>query len=86
MQSGRAKTGQWVLEYERKSARRPEPLMGWSSSADTDNQVQLQFPTQEEAVSYAEEKGWQYDVRQGNQKRIRPRNYGDNFRYFPPEE
>ena len=86
MQSGRAKMGQWILEYERPTARRPEPLMGWSSAADTYNQVKLKFDSEKEAVEYAVEHGWSYDVRKGSQKRIRPRNYGDNFKYFPPKE
>lgn len=86
MQSGRAKVGQWVLEYERKTARRPEPLMGWSSARDTNNQVQLKFNSEEDAIAFAEENGWHYDVKSGSKKRIRPRNYGDNFRYIPVEE
>ncbi|MCB9973985.1 MAG: ETC complex I subunit [Rhodospirillales bacterium] len=86
MQSGRAGTGAWTLEYERETPRHPESLMGWSSAADTCNQVKLTFPTMAEAVSYAEEHGWVYDLRQNQSKRIRPRNYGDNFRYFPPED
>ncbi len=86
MQSGRAKVGQWVLEYERPTARRPESLMGWSSSGDTSNQVCLQFDSQEDAVAFAEEKGWNYDVKKGSQKRIRPRNYGDNFRHIPVQD
>lgn len=84
MQSGRAKTGQWILEYERKTARRPEALMGWSSSGDTLNQVKLKFDSEEQAIEFAAKKGWIYDVREGSKKLIRPRNYGDNFKYLPP--
>ncbi len=86
MQSGRGKVGQWILEYERESARRPEPLMGWSASADTNNQVRLIFDTEQEAIHFAEENNLPYDLKEGSKKRIRPRNYGDNFRYFPPED
>ena len=49
MQSGRAKTRKWVLEYEPTSRRDPDPLMGWSSARDTLNEVQLHFDTLEEA-------------------------------------
>ena len=54
MQSGRAATHEWVLEFEPSSPRRPDPLMGWIGSADTQAQVRLTFPTREEAVAYAE--------------------------------
>ena len=55
MQSGRAKTHKWVLEYEPASRRDPDPLMGWSSARDTLNEVQLRFDTLEEALAYRQE-------------------------------
>ena len=35
MQSGTAKTKAWVLEFAPESAREIDPLMGWTSSDDT---------------------------------------------------
>lgn len=84
MQSGRAKTHHWVLEYEIETPRRPEPLMGWISSGDTLNQVRLRFETKEEAIAFAERKGWNYTVQDAGPRRVRPRNYSDNFRYDRP--
>lgn len=86
MQSGRAKTGIWLLEYETISRRQPESLMGWTSSEDTLNQVALKFPTKEEAVAFAERKGWDYFLAPEHERKVTPRNYGDNFRYVPPKE
>ena len=54
MSSGRAKTQAWILEYEIETPRRPEPLMGWTSSGDTLNQVKLSFPTREDAVAFTD--------------------------------
>lgn len=86
MQSGRAKTASWVLEYETATPRRPEPLMGWVSSGDTLNQVKLNFGTMEEAVAFARKKGWEFTLSPTHGRRIRPRNYTDNFRYIPPAD
>ncbi|MFA7275273.1 MAG: ETC complex I subunit [Pseudobdellovibrionaceae bacterium] len=86
MQSGRAKTEGWVLEYELKTPRRPENLMGWTSSGDTLNQVRLNFPLQESAVEFAKKKGWDYTVLPEHDRIVRPRNYVDNFKYIPPED
>ena len=83
-QSGRAKTHQWVLEYEIETPRRPEPLMGWISSGDTLNQVKLRFETKEDAIAFAERKGWEYTVQDAAVRRVRPRNYADNFRMDRP--
>ncbi len=84
-QSGLGKTGEWVLEYEPPTQRKPEPLMGWTASADTTNQVRLKFSTLEEAKAFAEKKGLDYTVREAQERRVKPRNYGDNFRYVKTE-
>ena len=57
MQSGKAKTNDWRLEFEPASARTIDPLMGWTSSTDMNGQVRLAFETSEEAVAYAERHG-----------------------------
>ena len=85
MQSGRAKTDIWVLEYETLGGRGPEALMGWTQSKDTLNQVKINFDTQEEAIRFAEDKGWSYRVKKPHERKVKPRNYGDNFKYIPPE-
>jgi hypothetical protein len=81
MQSGRAGTNEWVLEFERSSPQRPDPLMGWIGSSDTQQQVRLSFQTREEAVGYAEKNGITYDLELPQPRRIRPKAYADNFRY-----
>ena len=35
MQSGKALTDEWVLEFAPAQAEWPDPLMGWSGSGDT---------------------------------------------------
>jgi hypothetical protein len=81
MQSGTANTRKWVLEFEQATARRPDPLMGWSSAADTLNQIRLRFPTQEEAEAYARGEGLEYTVVEPQERRPKPKSYADNFRY-----
>jgi hypothetical protein len=83
MQSGRGKVQDWVLEYEPATPRRPEPLMGWVASGDTLNQVQLTFPSKEEAIAFAERKSIAYSVLPEHERRVVPRNYADNFRPRP---
>ena len=57
MSSGTAKTKHWVLEFTADQARQVDPLMGWTSSSDTQAQVRLQFDSKEAAIEYAESKG-----------------------------
>jgi len=80
MQSGRGMSNKWQVEYEIETPRRAEPLMGWIGSGDTLNQVRLSFETKEDAVAFAERKGWDYSIQEAQVRRVRPRNYADNFR------
>src|SRR3546814_3555399 len=52
MQQGRAKTQEWVLEYEPELRRRHDPLMGWTSSGDPRQQIRLYFDTRDAAVPH----------------------------------
>ena len=81
MQSGRAGTEHWVLEFEPAAPSRPDPLMGWIGSIDTQKQVRLTFETREEAVAYAERNAIPYDIELPRERRVKPKAYADNFRY-----
>jgi len=81
MQSGLARTKFWVLEYEQATSRTPDPLMGWSSAADTLNEVRLKFDSLEEAKAFAESRGIAYTVEPPHTKAIKPKAYADNFRF-----
>jgi hypothetical protein len=81
MQSGRAGTGDWVLEWEPSSRQRQDPLMGWTGGGDTQNQVHLRFSTQEEAVAYAERRGVAYDLELPRPRLHQPKAYADNFKF-----
>lgn len=81
MSSGMARTRRWLLDFGRDSAREIDPLMGWTSSTDTQAQVRLSFPTKEAALEYARDKGIDAVVVEPKrrQSNVRPRGYGENF-------
>ena len=81
MQSGRAGTAHWVLEFEPSGPRVADPLMGWIGSADTQSQVHLSFATQQEAVAYAYKRCVAYDLELPQRRHVTPIAYADNFRY-----
>ncbi|MCK5284712.1 MAG: ETC complex I subunit [Alphaproteobacteria bacterium] len=85
-QSGLAKSGQWILECKSTTARVPEPLMGWTSCGDTLDQVHLKFDSLDAARAFADKKRFSYTVFPAHVRRIKPRNYGDNFCYISPED
>lgn len=81
MQSGTAKAKGWVLEFAPASAREVDPLMGWTSSSDTQAQVKLRFDSRDAAEDYARSSGIEFDVTEAKARKpvIRARGYGENF-------
>ena len=80
MQSGRALTDQWVLEFAPAEAKRPDPLMGWSGSGDTRQQLQLKFASCEAAQAYADKHGITARIHTVPPKKLKLQSYADNFR------
>jgi ETC complex I subunit conserved region len=81
MSSGSARTRRWVLEFTAQKSREIDPLMGWTSSSDTQSQVRMSFDTKEAALAYARENGIDAVVTEPHKRRpnVRPRGYGENF-------
>ena len=79
--SGTANAKDWVLEFAPETAREVDPLMGWTSSDDTQAQVRLRFDSRDAAQDYARLKGIEFDVTEPKLRKpnIRPRGYGENF-------
>lgn len=80
MQSGKARSQNWVLEFEQSDKKRPDALMGWAGSQDTQSQVRLEFPTQEAAVAYANRYGIACVVVPEQPRTLKIQAYSDNFR------
>jgi hypothetical protein len=81
MQSGRGRSKLWRLEFDQDRAREIEPLMGWTSSGDTRQQLQLWFDTKEEAIAYATREGIPFRVEEATEEQRRSMSYADNFKF-----
>ncbi len=82
MQSGKAKTGSWVLEFDAAAARSIDPLMGWTSSAETKpGQVRLTFENENDAVAYATKHKIAYQLVTEKKRAPVLKTYGDNFAF-----
>ncbi|MBS0126229.1 ETC complex I subunit [Thetidibacter halocola] len=81
MSSGQGKTRTWILEFAPASPREVDPLMGWTSSSDTQAQVRLKFDSKEAAMAYAAEHKIEADVFEPHKRKpnVRPRGYAENF-------
>ena len=80
MQSGKAKTQYWLMEYERSEPQYIEPLMHWVGRDSTRPQVIMRFNTQAAAVDFANRNGWDYKVELPYHRKSVAKSYADNFR------
>jgi hypothetical protein len=80
MQSGKARTATWMLEFEPAEAKKPDPMTGWAGSGDTREQVKLSFASEAAARAYAERYGIDYHVVRTPPKTLKIQAYADNFR------
>ncbi|MGE0595512.1 MAG: ETC complex I subunit [Hyphomonadaceae bacterium] len=81
MQSGRANTRRWVLEFEPALAPSSDALMGWTSSADPSGQVRLKFDSKEQAIAFARSNAIPHQVIEPEEAKRIPKAYGDNFAF-----
>src|SRR5947207_15595257 len=81
MQSGQAKTKDWVLDYEPEEPRVVESLMGWTSSGDMKSQLRLSFDSKDEAIAYCERHGIAYQVSDAQEPARRGLSYAGNFAF-----
>ncbi len=79
MQSGRAMTKRWKLEFERNAPMTPDALMGWNTMENTLSQIHLWFDTKDEAIAYAKAKKLDFDVVEPEKAAIPPKAYAENF-------
>jgi len=81
MQSGKSNSQDWVLVYDPQSARKVEPLMGYTSSSDMLSQINLKFSSKELAIDYAERNGIEFQVNEPHEQKRKRVSYSDNFSY-----
>lgn len=80
MQSGKGKSKNWVLVHEPAAPREIDPLMGYTTSTDTRQQIKLSFDTLELAEAYAQKNGIAYSVQPAHDATPKRVSYPDNFR------
>jgi hypothetical protein len=81
MQSGEARTKDWVLEFEPEAPRFIDPLMGWTGSTDMKQQIRLEFDSKDEAIAYATRNGLAYTVVEPKPRRAIRKSYAENFKF-----
>ncbi|KAI1317478.1 hypothetical protein EDD11_008415 [Mortierella claussenii] len=84
-QSGIHNTAPWRLDFdtELEAGRFENELIGWASSADYMQALQMKFNTKEDAIAFADKQGWEFTVQEPSKKVFKKKIYADNFKYSP---
>ncbi|MGD9814056.1 MAG: NADH dehydrogenase ubiquinone Fe-S protein 4 [Hyphomonadaceae bacterium] len=81
MQSGQAGQRKWRLEFVPAAAPRPDALMGWVTSGDTNAQVRIEFDTKEAAIAFAQAHAIPHQVTERPAAKRQIKSYSDNFAF-----
>jgi len=84
MQSGKGKADLWLLQFDAQTPRSSDPLMGWTSSSDTKQQIKMRFDSKEDAIAYAKREGIAFIVQESptaSPSKRPGKSYSDNFKY-----
>ncbi|MFZ2868901.1 ETC complex I subunit [Zavarzinia sp.] len=81
MQSGKANSRRWVLDFEPEAIRRLDPLMGWTGTTDMNGEVRMTFESKEAAIAYCEKHRIPFEVQEPKPFPLKIKTYADNFRY-----
>ncbi|KAI7880716.1 hypothetical protein K492DRAFT_129799, partial [Lichtheimia hyalospora FSU 10163] len=84
-QQGNHGTQLWSIDFDiiPDAEQYENPLIGWASSADYQQGLQMTFDTKEAAIDFAERQGWDYYIQHRPAKEFIKKEYADNFKYSP---
>ncbi|KAK9469188.1 ETC complex I subunit conserved region-domain-containing protein [Lipomyces arxii] len=80
-QSGKHDTKPWRLDWDidQKENRWENDVMGWGSSGDYMQATEIKFKSQEDAVRFATNQGWDYYIQEPHKRDFKPKQYATNF-------
>jgi hypothetical protein len=80
MQSGKARTHSWLLDFVPEKPYFVDSLMGWNGMSDMPQEIRMRFPTKEAAIAYADRQSIPYDLFEPHARHQQRKAYADNFK------
>lgn len=79
-QSGYKKYDVWKVKFRNDATKEIYNLMSWIGSSDTNQQLELTFPSKASALAFVHKKNWSYEILTQQPKRIKAKSYAHNFK------
>ncbi len=83
MQSAPNAEGQWYVEHMSVSKKRVDPVMGWTSSQDVSEQLNMSFSSLDDAKQYCEKNGLSYVVVKPQVRKVNIHPYANTLMKNP---
>ena len=80
-QSGNAKTKFWYIKFDEDFIYEEDFMTGWKGNTAPINNIKIKFSTLEQAIAYAENKNYKYQVLNESKGKLNVKSYSDNFRF-----
>ena len=80
-QSGRNKTQFWYLKFDEDFIYEEDVMTGWRGNILPKSKTKLKFSNLDSAISYAENKNYEYKILNKNESKMKIKSYAENFRY-----
>ena len=78
-QSGLGKSNSWKMKFPCDVTKYDYKLMSWSGTRDPYAQLNLNFPSKETAINFAESRSFDYKIVEPQIKLVRKKSYSENF-------
>lgn len=80
MQSGKLNAKKWILEpIESHNSRSNTNIMNWVSSNNTKNQLRFEFVNKQDALDFAQQKNFDFEIIEPQEPKIKAKSYAENF-------
>lgn len=80
MQSGKKNTEKWLMQpILEENIRFVNQTTGWISAKNTNSQFNFEFLSKEEAVNFAKNSGFDYEIIEPKTSSIKKKSYAANF-------
>lgn len=80
MQSGKFNAKKWIIEpIESDNSRSKNNIMNWVSSDNTKNQLRFEFVSKQDALDFAKNKKFDFEIIEPQEPKIKLKSYAENF-------
>jgi hypothetical protein len=80
MTQGMFNLGKWKIRFQTFDDKYSYDLMNWTGAENMHSELDLEFDTKEDAISFVNKKHWKFNIEEIHEKLVLKKSYADNFK------